>query len=166
MKSLLLGSLILIGFGAQAKNSERVLLSDSKTFTTEVSTTTVRCSEKGYGRQELKISLSGLDGWTLFDHSNANVGDIVEPCMTAGMCKASPTGPGFSIDDLVQNKPGIETVTVARKVTEVKIESKDENNQDICVRSLREDLVTSVRGIAFHHSRGGFDQNFPISVCQ
>ena len=166
MKKVLVLTLLAITTSAWAKNSERVILQDAKTFSTEVSTSTVRCSEIGYGAKELKINLSALDGWTLFDHTNSNFGDIGEPCMTAGACKRSTTGPGFAIDDLIQNRPGQETVTVVRVVTESKLETKDENNQDVCQRSLREELSTTIRGIAFHHMRSGFDQNFPIEVCQ
>ncbi len=173
-KVLLLGALLTITSNIWAADDllpnagvkERVILRDAKSFTTEVSTSTVRCSEIGYGAQELKINLAALDGWTLFDHTNSNFGDIGEPCMTAGRCKAPWGGDGFSIDDLIQNNPGAEAVTVARTVTELKIETRDENNQEVCQRSLREDLQTSIRGIKFHHSRSGLDQNFPIEVCR
>lgn len=166
MKKVLLLTLLTITSSAWAKNSERVLLQDAKTFSTEVSTATVRCSEVGYGSKELKINLAGLDGWTVLDHTNSNLGDVNEPCMTAGQCKRTASSPGFSIDDLVKNKPGSETITVSRILTEVKYEMKDENNQDVCQRSLREELSTSIRGIAFHHTREGLDQVFPIEVCR
>jgi len=166
-KVLLLGALVTITSNVWAADSERVLLRDAKTFSAEVSTATVRCSEIGYGAKELKINLAGLDGWTLFDHTNSNFGDIGDPCMTAGRCKAPWGGSGgFTIDDLIQNNPGVEAVTVVRSVTELKFETRDENNQEVCQRSLREDLQTTIRGINFSHSRHGLDQNFPIEVCR
>jgi hypothetical protein len=162
MKNLLLVSILtLTSLNLWAKDSERVILTDAKTFATEVSNTTVRCSDIGYGNLQLKINLPGLDGWTLFDHSNANLGDILEPCMTAGRCSQ-----GHNIDDLVKNNPGLETVTVVRKIVEVKMEAKDANNGDVCRRLLREELQTTVRGFEFHHTRTGLDQDFPIEVCR
>lgn len=166
MKTLIMVVAVAGSINAWAKDSQRVILADSKTLITEVSTSTVRCSEIGYGAKELKINLSGLDGWTLFDHTNALAGEFGEPCMTAGLCKRVPNGPGFTIEQLVQNNPGNEVVTVNRNVVESKTESKDQNGLDICVRSLTENLTTSVRGIKFQHTRYGEQQNFPIEVCR
>lgn len=145
---------------------ERVIQSDEKTFSTEISAATVRCSELGYGLKELKINLAALDGWTLFDHSNSAFGEFGEPCMTAGMCRRTPTGPGFSVSDLVGNNPGHEVITVRRRVSEIRTEAKDEQGQGICIRSLREDLSTQIRGIEFHHSRSGAEQNFAVEYCR
>jgi hypothetical protein len=134
----------------------------------EISTTTVRCTEIGYGAQELKINLAGLDGWTLFDHTNAHVGEFGDPCMTAGRCKAPWSGSddnGFTIDDLIQNRPGTEIIKVDREVIEVKMVI-NRNGERVCERSLREHLSTTVRGIAFGHIRWGAQQDFPIEVCQ
>jgi hypothetical protein len=168
MKNILLVTTILAaGLSSWAKSSERVLLSDAKTFATEVSLETVRCSQIGYGNEELKINLAGLDGWTLFDHSNINAGDLAgQPCMTAGICKQPWNNNGHTIDEVVQNRPGTETVTVLRKLIEVKTETKNADNIDVCQRSIREELATTVRGVAFHHTRMGFDQDFPIEVCR
>lgn len=165
-KVLILTALLTITAAAHAKNSEREILKDSKTFPAEVSNSTVRCSAVGYGNEELKINLSALDGWTLFDHTNANFGDIDgEPCMTAGLCKRHGLSHGFSVEDVIQNNPAIVTITVLRTVKEVKMETVDQHNQRVCQRSLREELETTIRGIKFHHVRSGFDQNFPIEVC-
>jgi hypothetical protein len=145
---------------------ERVILQDSKTFSTEVSVNTVRCSEVGYGAQELKINLAGLDGWTLFDHSNAQADEFGEPCMTAGRCKATWNKDGFTIEDLIQNRPGTEVITVQREVIEIKQVTQDHQGHLACERSLQENLVTSVRDITFRHTRWGAEQSFPVEVCQ
>lgn len=166
MKHILLTVMVLGSVQTMAKDSQRVILKDSKTFETEVSTQTVRCSELGYGARELKINLAGLDGWTLFDHTNSHVGEFGEPCMTAGRCKRTPTSGGFDLNDLIQNNPGKEVVTVQRQVIENKTETKDQDNQDVCERSLTENLTTTIRGIKFHHTRMGATQNFPIEVCR
>ena len=163
---IILGALLLtqVTFAA-----ERVLLKDSKTITTEVSTSTVRCSAFGYGMAELKINLHGIDGWTLFDHSNLRVGDVSgEPCMTAGACRDAEPETGFSIDDLIKGRPGLETVTVDRQVVEVKQVLKQSADQggDVCMRSLREELHTVIRGITFNHQRAGENQKFPLKACQ
>ena len=166
MKHVLVATGLLISITAVAKNSDRVILKDSKTFETEVSTATVRCTQIGYSMPELKINLAALDGWTLFDHTNSQVGEFGEPCMTAGMCSENPTDGGFTIGDLIQNRPGKEVITVQREVIESKYESKDGQNQDVCERWLSENLQTKVRGIEFRHSRTGPAQIFPIEACR
>ena len=170
MKALLVTVITLASLSVWSQEDqnrkERVILKDSKTFSTEVSAVTVRCSEVGYGAQELKINLAGLDGWTLFDHSNAQVGEFGEPCMTAGQCKAPWNKEGFTIDDLIQNRPGAEIITVQREVLEIKQVTQDREGNLGCDRSLMENLVTSVRGITFRHTRWGAEQSFPIEVCR
>ncbi len=166
MKTILLTLTLVGSLNSWAKDSQRVILSDSKRFETEVSTETVRCSQVGYGAQELKINLAALDGWTLFDHTNAQAGEFGEACMTAGRCKMMGGQNGFTIDDLIKNNPGMEVIKVDRQIIESKTESKDQNGVDVCVRSLAENLSTTVRGIKFKHSRFGAEQNFPIEVCR
>jgi hypothetical protein len=166
MKQLLLTMTVLSSLNTFAKDTERVILADSKTFLTEVSLATVRCSHFGYGLRQLKINLSGLDGWTVFDHTNSHVGEFGEPCMTAGLCKPEFAGNGFSLNDLIQNKPGHEVISVQRQLIERKYESKDQNNVDVCIRILTENLATSIRGIKFKHSRSGAVQTFAIEACR
>lgn len=169
MKNAILVSLMMIltvkGFAEEQQR--RVILQDSKTMQAEVSTNTVRCTHIGYGSAELKINLAGLDGWTLFDHTNSHVGEFGEPCMTAGRCKVAGTSrPGFTIDSLIQNNPGVEAINVKRVVTEVKQIMKDINNVDVCERHLEERLDTVIRGIPFKHTRTGANQTFPLEACQ
>ncbi len=164
---LILGALLLTQTTFAA---ERILLNDSKILAAEVSTNTVRCTAIGYSMPELKINLRGLDGWTLFDHSNLRQGDLAgEPCMTAGMCDQFGDGQGFKIDDLIKGQPGTETIKVERKVIETKEiqkQSLNEGSGNVCVRSVREELHTVVRGIEFNHSRGGLREVFPVKACQ
>jgi hypothetical protein len=170
MKALILAVVTVASLSAWSQEDqnrkERVILKDSKTFPAEVSVNTVRCTEVGYGAKELKINLAGLDGWTLFDHTNSHVGEFGEPCMTAGQCKAPWNKEGFTIDDLIQNRPGTEIITVQREVLEIKQVIQDQQGNLGCERSLQENLVTSVRGITFRHTRWGAEQNFPIEVCR
>lgn len=154
---------LTLAAAAKAADSERIILSDSKTFATEISQATVRCSNLGYGAGFLKINLAGLDGWTLFDHTNSHVGEFGEPCMAAGRCMEWDPKP---ILDFIDNRPATETVTVHRQVIEIKREIKDQNGQDVCERSLREDLSSVIRGTQFLHSRHGAQQDFPIEVCR
>lgn len=148
---------------AEAKHSSRVILADSKTFITEISDHTVRCSDLGYGSGFLKINLVGLDGWTLFDHTNSHVGEFGDPCMAAGACRVGDA----SVQNFI-NKGGLgtEVVTVSRVVQEHKTEKKDQSGQDVCVRSLQEDLSTTIRGERFLHMRAGADQTFSVEVCR
>ena len=159
-----LSVLVLLGVSqAEAKNSSRVILADSKTFVAEVSEKTVRCSELGYGSGLLKINLVGLDGWTLFDHTNSHVGEFGDPCMAAGACRV---GDSTVAEFINKGGPGTEIVTVQRTVLEHKLETKDQNGQDVCMRSLQEDLSTSIRGEKFLHTRYGAEQIFSIEVCR
>lgn len=163
-KQMILMALTLtLSAAAQAADSERIILSDSKTFETEVSAETVRCSNLGYGAGFLKINLAGLDGWTLFDHTNSHVGEFGEPCMAAGRCMEWDPKP---ILDFIDNRPGTETVTVRRQVSELKREITDQHGLQFCERSLREDLSAVIRGTQFLHSRHGAEQIFPIEVCR
>jgi hypothetical protein len=166
MKKILIIAAVLASMNAWAKDSQRLILADAKTFITEVSTTTVRCSDLGYGNLQLKINLSGLDGWTVFDHSNNYLGEFGEPCMTAGSCKTAWRKDGYNVADIVQDKPGSEVITVVRQLIESKTESKDEAGVDVCIRSLTENINTTVRGIKFAHTRSGADQTFHIEVCR
>lgn len=168
-KLLVLGVMVTMNvFGA-----ERVLINDDKKMEAELNATTVRCSAIGYGVSELKINLKGLDGWTLFDHSNINAGDISgEPCMTAGACKRAPKLPGLSINDILATGDRSEVIVVSRQIVEVKEISKDENGVDVCSRHIEERLATSVNRasgdgkIKFTHVRWGLEETFPLSVCQ
>ncbi|MGZ3787679.1 MAG: hypothetical protein ACXVLQ_04110 [Bacteriovorax sp.] len=154
-------------------SAERVLISDSKVADVELDTSSVRCSKIGYSVAELKINIKALDGWTLFDHSNINLGDFPgEPCMTAGTCAGGPGNGRLSIDDILSGGTRTESIKINRQIVEVKEASKDEQGADICLRHIEERLQTSVtRGdgngnIAFTHKRAGLSESFPLSVCQ
>ncbi len=166
MKNLLLVITVLGSLNTWAKDSQRVILSDSKTFENIVSEETVRCSEVGYGVKELKINLAALDGWTLFDHSNAQVGEFGEPCMTAGRCQGPGAPSGLKLEDLIKGNPGKEIVKVDREVIEWKTEAQHFNGTESCNRSLTENLTTTIRGIKFRHSRSSQTESFPIEACR
>lgn len=168
MKKILL--LVLVSSNLMA--AERVLISDSKITDVELNNTSVRCSAIGYGAAELKINIKGLDGWTLFDHSNVRAGDLEgQPCMTAGACKQFGNRSGLSIDDILSGGTNTQRIRVNRQIVEVKELSKDENGIDVCFRHIEEHLQTSVlRGdgtgrINFTHLRSGLAETFPASVC-
>ena len=159
-----------VGSSAFAGAGSRIILKDNKTTETMVSTETVRCSAVGYGASLLKINISALDGWTLFDHSNSQFGEFGEPCMSAGQCKAPWIPEGLTVDGLIQNKPGLEKVTIDREVIELKhvgqINDGHGGEMEVCVRQLVENLKTTVRGTEFVHSRSGAREEFPIKACQ
>ena len=156
-----------------AFSAERVLLSDSKITNVELNAETVRCSAKGYGLAELKVSIKGLDGWTLFNHSNIKAGDLAgQPCMTAGICNEFGAGNGLSIGDILNGGVRTEKIKVNRQIIEIKNIGKDENGADVCFRNIEERLQTTIsRGtsngvIKFSHQRSGLLETFPLSVCQ
>jgi len=168
-KLLVLGAL----FTMNVFGTERVLINDSKKMEAELNSATVRCSKIGYGGRELKISLKGLDGWTLFNHSNVALGDFGGPCMTAGMCKFNKNDNfGFEITDIIGNGDKTETVVVSRQIVEVKDITKNAAGTEVCSRHIEERLAAEVDRadgtgkIAFYHLRSGLDEVFPLSVCQ
>lgn len=157
MLAVLMSSSVMAG--------ERVILKDQKTFEVEVNQTTVRCSARGYGLEELKINIKDLDGWTLFDHSNILFGDFIGlPCMTAGLCSFSGGEDGLNVDDVVQNNPRTETIVVSREVIESR-HVKNDGNDKICSRSLMEKLHTTVGGVKFDHQRGSTLEKLPLAAC-
>jgi hypothetical protein len=166
--------LLLLLISTNVMATERVLISDSKITDVELSNTSVRCSAIGYRMPELKINIKGLDGWTIFDHSNIKAGDFQgQPCMTAGFCKYSEEDKtGFSIDDILSGGIRTERLKIHRKIVEVKNVDKDQKGNDICKRHIEERLQTTVnRGdgsgkITFNHFRWGINETFPLSACQ
>lgn len=159
MKNLLVLAVLM---SSSVMAGERVVIQDQKTLDAEVSNKTVRCSAKGYGLEELKINIKGLSGWTMLDHSNRKFGDGGEPCMTAGMC-AGDLGAGLSIDDVLQNNPRTEKITVFRKLTESRNIS-NESSAD-CLRTFTENLKTTVGGVAFNHTRMSGQDVLPAEAC-
>lgn len=165
MKKIIFLTLI---FNFNAWAQDRVLLNDQRWMIAEVNESTVLCSAKGYGLEELKINIKSLDGWTLLDHTNIRFGSESRlPCMTAGACKSPISGntTGFSIDDVIRNNPRTEKILVKRQVIESRrISNRD--NETFCSRSLTEKLETVISGIPFHHQRIiNTGETFPTSEC-
>lgn len=159
MKNLLVLAVFLSG---AVVAGERVIVQDQKVTDAEVNNQTVRCSAKGYGVEELKINIKGLNGWTMLDHSNRKFGDSGEPCMTAGMCSSSWMD-GLKVEDVLQNNPRTEKITVLRTLTERRyISSLDSND---CLRSFKEDLKTKVGGVEFNHTRVSREDDLPAEAC-
>ncbi|MDD4976277.1 MAG: hypothetical protein PHY93_18105, partial [Bacteriovorax sp.] len=136
--------LILALFSTNLLAAERVLISDSKVTDVELNRTSVRCSRFGYGVSELKIAIKGLDGWTIFDHSNINAGDLAkDPCMTAGACERF-VDKKMSVDDILSGGERTEQITVNRQIVELKEVTKNESGIEVCSRHIEERLQTSV----------------------
>lgn len=165
---------VLMTSSAWAAES-RVLLKDSKVLDVEVNTDTVICSAKGYGLEELKINIKGLDGWTILDHSNLRFGDNSGlPCMTAGACKLpwNENSKDFSIDDIIQSNPRVEKVEVFRELTEarrlVRTQAGDQSNDPLrCEKSLIEKLRAVIGGVTFNHARAtATTEVLPNEACK
>jgi hypothetical protein len=122
---------------------------------------TVRCNARGYGLEELKINIKGLDGFTILDHSNVRFGDKNgAPCLTAGICKGLFEETGFDINDVIQNNPRVEKVTVNRVLKELR--TLDDKK---CEKTLIEVLDTEVGGVKFNHTRSLAAEVLPASSC-
>jgi hypothetical protein len=154
----------LFGYG-KSYAGERIVLHDSKNVSLKVNETTVRCSEKGYGLSELKVNIHDLDGWTILDHSNAAFGEFNgEPCMTAGACKSPISRNGFDLQDILSKAPDSTKAIVERTIVEKKEVTVDGEN-NVCRRTITENLKTKILNIDFHHSRS-FSQDFDVEACK
>ncbi len=163
MKKLLI---LAVMMSANVFAGERVILNDSKKMDAVVNEETVLCSALGYGLEELKINIAGLDGWTILDHSNIKFGDTrALPCMTAGHCKRRANGPGLSVDSVLQSNPRVEGIVVNRVLVEVRNEGTNEFDEKVCYRTLREELKTIVGGVPFFHVRMSPSEEFPLNAC-
>ena len=163
-KNLCLVSGVLLSFPLFA--GEREILKDSKEMNVVLNTLTVRCSSFGYGMRELKVNIAGLDGWTLFDHTNILFGDKSDlPCMTAGACRLGNREGGFSVDDILQQKPRTERIVVNREVAENRFIGDNNNQVKVCFRVLAERLQTVIGGVEFTHTRTGEVLELPTKAC-
>jgi hypothetical protein len=154
----LLGASLFPAISFAAESFSRVSKSDSFSALVLVDSQNVRCSGLGYGREELKISVPALAWWGVFDHRNAGE---TQPCMTAGPC-ASPWWDGLSVDDLIQDRPGPETVTIQRELVETFLV---DHQRQHCERSLTENLTTELRGLNFRHSVSKDIGSLPFQSC-
>lgn len=170
MKKLLLLAL----FSTNLLAAERVLLSDSLVTDVVLNTSSVRCTVVGYSMPELKINIKGLDGWTIFDHTNIKAGDFSgSPCMTAGYCPLFGGNDGFKVEDIISTGERTERIKINREIVEVKlIQDKPSSDEKVCSRHIEERLKTAVTradgtsDIQFKHTRTGVYEIFPLSVCE
>lgn len=158
MKKILILAVLVCG---NVLAGERVILKDSKELSVEVNNTTVLCSSLGYSEAELKINISELNGWTLLDHTNFRVGGTKLPCMSAGFCKDLSIRGEFSVDDVIQGRPGTERIKVTRELVEV----REISSEKVCKSNIRESLHTVIRGIDFNHTRTSALKDLPVSAC-
>ncbi|OUR95299.1 hypothetical protein A9Q84_15780 [Halobacteriovorax marinus] len=157
----------------QANNFSRIIKDRTHETTIKLDRSTVRCSALGYGSAELKITVPSLKWNAIFDHSNT---DGRGPCVTAGRmsCSAFLQFPAItpgSLPDLSLPNNSIPDVLIDAEKPEERISVRvfltEEFNirEEICTRTLKENVVTMVRGIEFKHQRVKSIGELPISEC-
>ena len=105
---------------------------------------TVLCSSADYSATFLKILIPQIADLTVFDHRNAGAS---APCIAAGACSAV-LGPANIID------PAQPDDTISLRVLRTQHYAID-HDAATCTTWLREELFTTIRGVAFYHMRQG-----------
>tara|TARA_R110002072_G_scaffold534_7_gene4150 strand:- start:54546 stop:55028 length:483 start_codon:yes stop_codon:yes gene_type:complete len=123
---------------------ERVLSDVTTEMNIKLSPSTVKCSSAGYGMSFLKVLIPELKDITLFDHRN--FGESA-PCVAAGACL--PMGE-FSPTDILGDEQSEETILVNVKLIRV---FNINHALKTCDVSLKEKILTTIRGIEFNHQR-------------
>jgi len=166
MKKIIFITSVLIGLKSfSSEEFTRVIKDETHATYVELDTTTVRCSAIGYGMEELKVSLPSLKWNAILDHSNR---DGLGPCITAGtkFCSKifdNDTGTWSSLgipDVLIDPETPTESINV-RVVLNEDFRIED----DICFRSLRENVTTVIRGVDFTHVRSARIGQLPAKEC-
>ncbi len=143
--------LALFSAGVQAQSrfesKEKVVSKNVARVEIELSEATVLCSAADYGARFLKILIPALADLTIMDHQNTGAG---APCVAAGMCEFMPGDGGFNTTDILDGSAPNETVDI--EVTLTRVFNLD-HEKKTCQVSLRENVLTEVRGIEFTHVR-------------
>ena len=113
----------------------------------ELNEQTVLCSAADYGARFLKVLIPALADLTVMDHQNTGAG---APCVAAGMCEFTPGDGGFSTTDILDGSAPVAKVDI--EVTLTRVFSLD-HEKKTCHVSLRENVLTEIRGIEFTHIR-------------
>lgn len=154
----------VFSFAAEAQQPRfehftRVSLQDKFTAPLDLNTETVRCSQVGYGMEELKISVPVLKWMAIFDH--ANIGEE-QPCMTAGACKAMWMEDGHTVEEFLARISGPQIAEIQRVLSESFALNHDQRS---CKRTLSESLETTVGGVKFNHVVSKHIGDLPFEAC-
>ncbi len=133
---------------------ETVLQDATTPMTIVLDESTVRCSAADYSATFLKVLIPQIAEVTLLDHTNAGA---PAPCIAAGPC--TETMSPASIVDPQRATEAIELRVLRTEVTAV------DHDQRTCHVSLREELFTTIRGVAFYHLRNGLDREPAYADC-
>lgn len=154
MKNLILiAGLVLSSTVFSSETKETVLSEVTSEVEVELNKDTVKCSQAGYSLPFLKILIPELGNLTIFDHRNFGEG---APCVAAGQCSFQFPGTpntdpfGSNPDDIIDILKPTETIQI--KVTHTRVEFVDDAKEK-CTITLREDVLTNVRGVDFRHMR-------------
>lgn len=152
MKKMILIALALMATNVQAQQNrfeqkEKVVTKNVAQVEIELNQQTVLCSAADYGASFLKILIPALADLTVMDHQNTGAG---APCVAAGMCELFPGSGGFNTTDILDGSAPTELVDIEVTLTRV---FRLDHEKKTCNVSLREDVLTEVRGIELTHIR-------------
>ena len=136
-------SLASVSAFAQTELSREVSRSTTE-IVVKVDASSVRCSNLGYSRPELKVDVPALDWAATFNHRTFGEG---QPCMTSIECKTYEEP-----KELLAAGAG----DMSAPLTVVHTEKAWINEAEgTCSRWLQEDLEMTLNGVVFNHQRTG-----------
>ena len=143
-------------FAVASSNSiERTLKDTTTLVAVDLNPKTVFCTSRGYGTQQIKVSVADLNWLAHFDHRV--VGETL-PCMTGGACTAE-LQPGVLID------PKEPVVLIPVRVVLTETLSIDEDRKT-CSHRLNESVSSLIRGKPFTHWKTGDVEPLPYAKCE
>ncbi len=165
MKQILIVVLIFTAQSLWAQSNDSLTSSNSDQFqiyeklisdrnielNLKLDSTTVRCLVGDYGASSLKISVAELKNYAVFRHTTFGE---TEPCINAGFCGNTPMGslnPDLIPEKIIDPMNLFERSTLNIKLFESF--TLDTINRK-CYRSLKEIVVSKVRGVLFKHEDG------------
>ena len=157
LKSMLIGLLTLSASQALARPIEvtRVLKDTTTLVALDLNSTTVFCTDRGYGNIQLKISVPELDWLAHFDHRVAGEG---LPCITGGRCS-----PENSPEKLIDPNERFVLAQVNVVLSETLVIDSEKH---LCSQQLNEQIQTLIKGRKFSHFRHGELMNPAFEKCE
>ncbi len=150
---------VSVSVSAQTELSHNALVALVSRNTTEiivkVDASSVRCSNLGYSRPELKVDVPALDWAATFNHRTFGEG---QPCMTSIECKTY-----LEPAELIAAGTG----DISAPLTVVHTERAWINEAEgTCSRWLQEDLEMTLNGVVFRHQRTGNLGDTTAQACK
>lgn len=157
VKTFLITALTILVQTVHADDVEekvRVIEDATTNLSIDLNSTTVRCSDRGYGNVQLKVTVPDLVYVTKFNH--VNFGESL-PCISAGRCTD-----GNLPSNILLKAPVTVNVPVRVQLVETMYLNREAGN---CTRVLEERVSTVIQGKTFNHLRTAPLGIVPLELC-